>query len=455
VSVDRSRLPILGPEPHFRFPEIAKQTLPNGLRIWTIEQPGLPVTALIALVPAGAASDPSDRPGLAALTGDMLDEGAGGRSALDLQEALGRIGASLDTEVGADATMLTLAMLSRFTGQGLALLADILTRPALAEHEFTRLRELRVNRLTQLRDVPPSLADRAFSRLLFGVHAYAHLPMGSEPSLRAMTHDEVCAFHRRAYDPRRTTIVAVGDASHDAMFRAIADAFSGWAPGAGENGSSAVPGTVAPVVGSRVAIVARPAAPQSELRIGQVGAERRTPDYHALLVLNALLGGQFVSRINMNLREHKGYTYGARTTFDFRRGRGPFLLQTSVQTQVTAAAVRESFNEFQAIRDTRPATPEEVALARASLTRGFPRSFETSEQVARAVAQLALYDLPDDSFEQFVPRVDATSEDDVTRVANRYLQPSEMITVIVGDPDVVVPAMRAEGFPEPQFVTVE
>ena len=456
MSVDRSRLPVLGPEPYFRFPEIAKQTLSNGLRIWTIEQPGLPVIALIALVPAGAVNDPADRPGLAAITGDMLDEGAGGRSALDLQEALGRIGASLDTEVGSDATMLTLAMLSRFTGQGLALLADILTRPALAEHEFTRLRELRVNRLTQLRDVPPSLADRAFSRLLFGAHPYAHLPMGSAPALQAMTHDEVCGFHRQAYDPRNATIIAVGDASHDAMFGAIADAFSGWEPGDGENRPPAVPpATVAPVVGSRVAIVARPGAPQSELRIGQVGAERGTRDYHALLVLNALLGGQFVSRINMNLREHKGYTYGVRTTFDFRRGRGPFLLQTSVQTQVTAAAARESFNELEAIRDSRPATPGEVALARASLTRGFPRSFETSEQVARAVAQLALYDLPDDSFEQFVPRVDATSEDEVTRVANRYLQPSEMITVIVGDPDIVVPAMRAEGFPEPQFVTVE
>jgi zinc protease len=157
----------------------------------------------------------------------------------------------------------------------------------------------------------------------------------------------------------------------------------------------------------------------------------------------------------MNLREHKGYTYGARTTFDFRRGRGPFLLQTSVQTQVTAAAVCESFNEFDAIRGARPATADEATLARASLTRGFPRSFETAEQVVRAVAQLALYTLPDDSFEQFVPRVKAVDEPEVTRVARAYLQPSEMITVVVGDPDVVAPAMQAEGFPEPQIVTVD
>jgi predicted Zn-dependent peptidase len=455
VSVDRSRLPGPGPEPHIRFPEIAKQTLPNGLRVRTVEHRGLPVIALMALVPAGASSDPFDRPGLAALTGDMLDEGAGGRSALELQEALGRIGASLDTEVGPDATMLTLAMISRFTDRGLALLADILTRPALDEREFARLRELRVNRLVQLRDVPPSLADRAFSRLLFGAHPYAHLPMGTEPSLRAMRHDEVCAFHRRAYDPRRTTIVAVGDACHDELFQAVATAFAGWPAGPAAEVDAAVPSHVAPVVGSRVAIVARPGAPQSELRIGQVGAERRTPDYHALLVLNTLLGGQFVSRINMKLREQRGYTYGARTTFDFRRGPGPFLLQTSVQTQATAAAVREAFDELSAIRDARPATADEAALARASLTRGFPRSFETSEQVARAVAQLVLYELPDDSFEQFVPRVNATSEDEVTRVANAYLRPAEMVTVIVGDADVVAPALQSEGFPEPRLVTVE
>ncbi len=204
-----------------------------------------------------------------------------------------------------------------------------------------------------------------------------------------------------------------------------------------------------------MAIVARPGAPQSELRIGQVGAPRQTPDYHALLVLNSLLGGQFVSRINMNLREHKGYTYGARTTFDFRRGRGPFLLQTSVQTQVTAAAVRESFNELEAIRGGRPATESEVTLARASLTRGFPRNFETSEQVARAAAQLALYDLPADSFENFVAAVNAVDAGDVTRVATTYLQPDDMITVVVGDPDLVIPSMTAEGFPEPEIVTVE
>jgi predicted Zn-dependent peptidase len=453
--VDRSRRPEPGPEPLFRFPQIARRTLPNGLRVWTVEHRGLPVIALIALVPAGASSDPMDRPGLAALTADMLDEGAGGRSALELQEAIGRIGASLDTEVGSDATMITLAMLSRFTDRGLGLLSDILTRPSLDEHEFTRLRELRVNRLTQLRDVPPSLADRAFSRLLFGTHPYAHLPMGTEPSLRAMTHDEVCAFHHRSYDPARATIVAVGDFSHAEMAQAVGNAFAGWTAAPATAHATAVPALVAPVVGSRVAIVARPGAPQSELRIGQVGAERTTRDYHALLVLNSVLGGQFVSRINMNLREQKGYTYGARTTFDFRRGRGPFLLQTSVQTQATAAAVRESFNELHAIRDERPATPDEVRLACASLTRGFPRSFETSEQVARAVAQLALYDLPDDSFEEFVPRVNATSEDEVTRVANAYLQPAEMITVVVGDPDVVAPALRAEGFPEPVLVTVE
>jgi predicted Zn-dependent peptidase len=455
VIVDRTRLPVPGPDPSFVFPQTARHRLANGLEVRTVEHRGLPVVAIIALVPAGGASDPDDRPGLAALTGDMLDEGAGGRSAIALQEELARIGALLDTEVGADATMITLAMLSRFTERGLALLADILVRPSLDEREFSRLRELRVNRLKQLRDVPASLADRAFSRLLYGRHPYAHLPMGTEAALAAMTHDEVCAFHRAAYDPRRATLIAVGDAAHEELARSVERAFSDWAPQGDAAGTNAFPPAVGPTAAARMALVARPGAPQSELRIGQVGVERKNPDYHALLVLNAALGGQFVSRINMNLREHKGYTYGARTAFDFRRGRGPFLLQTSVQTQVTAAAVRESFNELHAIRGERPASLDEVNLARASLTRGFPRNFETSEQVARATAQLSLYDLPADSFEKFVPRVNEVTADDVTRVSQTYLQPDDMVTVVVGDPDVVLPAMTAEGFPEPEIVTVE
>jgi predicted Zn-dependent peptidase len=184
---------------------------------------------------------------------------------------------------------------------------------------------------------------------------------------------------------------------------------------------------------NRLAVVHRPAAAQSELRIGHVALSRATPDYHAALVLNMVLGGQFVSRINMNLREEKGYTYGARTAFEFRRAPGPFVLQASVQSDATVDAAREALAEIGAIRGDRPITREELELGRAALTRGYPRSFETADQIGRAAAQLALYDLPDDYFTTFVPRVLALDERDVTRAAAEHLDPSRMLTVIVGD----------------------
>jgi len=201
--------------------------------------------------------------------------------------------------------------------------------------------------------------------------------------------------------------------------------------------------------GGRVATIHRPGAAQSELRIGHVGLPRSTPDYHALVLLNMALGGQFVSRINMNLREDKGYTYGARTSFDFRRGPGPFLLQVSVQTAVTADAIRESLAELGAIGGERPITDRELEVARAALTRGYPRNFETGEQIARSCGQLALYGLPDDYFERFVPAVLGLGVEDIRRVAARWLDASRLATLVVGDRSAIAPALDALGLGEP------
>jgi zinc protease len=187
----------------------------------------------------------------------------------------------------------------------------------------------------------------------------------------------------------------------------------------------------------RLNVIARPGAPQSELRIGQVAVPRNTPDYHALVAANMVLGGQFVSRINLNLREEKGFTYGARTAFDFRRLPGPFSLQASVHTAATAEAIEESLQEIASIRGARPVTTDELALGVAALTRGYARSFETAEQVGRAATQIALYDLPDDYFAEFVPKVEAVTVGDVTRVAAEHLDPAHMTTLVVGDYETI------------------
>lgn len=435
MAVDRTRLPPLGPDPSFTFPAIRKGTLGNGLRLWTVEHHDVPLVACLLLLPTGAAADPPGRPGLAAMTGDMLDEGCGDRSALEIHDALGRLGAQFDIEVGSDATVLSLTTLARFAGQGLELVADMIGRPRFEQKEFDRVRELRLTRLLQLRDLAPAVADRAFAQLVYRDHPYGHLPIGSETSLREMTRAETVRFHAESFAPSRATLIAVGDALHEELLEHAERAFGSWALPDNDRRREVDPALfeLPATPSDRLALVHREGSAQSELRIGHAAVPRSTPDYHALIVLNMILGGQFVSRINLNLREDKGFTYGARTVFDFRRGRGPFILQVSVQTDATAAAIRESLAELTAIRGPRPATAEELTLARAALTRGYPRGFETAEQVARAAAQLALYGLPDDYFSQFVARVSAVDSAEVTRVAREHLDPSRLLTVAVGD----------------------
>ncbi|HEY7055728.1 MAG TPA: pitrilysin family protein [Vicinamibacterales bacterium] len=440
MPADRSRLPVPGPDRPFRFPKIVRRTFENGLRLLTVEHHRVPLVSVLLLVPAGASADPADRPGLAAITADMLDEGCGDRSALDVHEALGRIGAQLETDVGHDATVVGLTTLHRFLDRGLELVADMVMRPRFEQREVDRVRDLRLHRLLQLRDLPPAVADRVFAQLLYRGHPYGHMPIGTESSLRGLTVRDITGFHRRAYSPARTTLIAVGDATHDGLAQAAHRAFGAWRGATGVEPppdpatfAAAVPPT------SRLAIVHRPGAAQSELRIGHVALPRSTPDYHAALVLNMILGGQFVSRINMNLREDKGYTYGARTAFEFRRAPGPFVLQASVQSDTTVDALREALAEIRAIRGERPVTADELETGRAALTRGYPRNFETADQVARAAAQLALYDLPDDYFTTFVPKVLALSTQDIMRVAAADLDPSRLLTVIIGDREKVTP----------------
>jgi len=455
TAADRSQLPVPGPERPFRFPAILRRSLPNGLRILTVEHHRVPLVSVLLVVPAGASADPADRPGLAAITADMLDEGCGEYSALDVHEALGRIGAQLDTDVGHDATIIGLTTLQRFLDRGLELVADMILRPRFEQREVDRVRDLRMHRLLQLRDLPPAVADRVFTQQLYRGHPYGHIPLGTESSLRGLAVRDIREFHRRAFSPERSTLIAVGDATHDALADAAQRAFEGWKTAANveppPDPTTFAPPTLPP---NRLAIVHRPGAAQSELRIGHVALARSTPDYHAALVLNMILGGQFVSRINMNLREDKGYTYGARTAFEFRRAPGPFVLQASVQSDTTVDAAREALSEIRAIRAERPVTTEELGTGRAALTRGYPRNFETADQLARAAAQLALYDLPDDYFTTFVPKVLALTARDITRVAADHIDPSRLVAVIVGDRDKITPSVASLDLGAASEVTV-
>ena len=308
--------------------------LANGTRLWTVEHRRAPVLSLRLLIPAGASVDPSHQFGLAALTADLLDEGSADHTAIELHKALSRIGGHLSTEVTSDATVISLTTLARHLHEALGLLSEIVTRPRFDPDDVTRVRDLRLHRIRQMRQAPSAVADRVFLESLYGAHPYGHLAIGTDSALRTIGPAEVSAFHARWYVPSRWTLVAVGDVSVEELHVAADERFA-------RGGQAVAPPPVVslpdpPPVHDRLVFVPRQGAVQSEIRLGHIGVARSSPDYYALRVLNMVLGGQFVSRINLNLRETKGYTYGARTAFDMRVGRGPFVLQVSVQTPATA-----------------------------------------------------------------------------------------------------------------------
>lgn len=457
MSVDRTRLPIPGADRPFAFPRIARRSLANGLELRAVRHRSVPVISVVLLVPGGSSVDPVDRPGLVSMTAGLLDEGSRGQSALDIADRIARIGGDLDIDAGMDTVVVGLTTLDRFAETGLGLVREVVVEPNLSNDDFNRIRNLRLERLKQMKDHAAALAERAFARALYGSHPYGHLSMGSEPALTAMTIDEIRALHAALFTPQGSTLVIVGDRPEDELLDLAAREFEPWRAAAStltiDRAAALTPPP--PVSHLPLAVVNRPGAAQSELRIGHVCAARSTPDYHSLLILNTVLGGDFVSRLNLNLREQKGFTYGVRTGFNLRRGLGPFVMQTSVGTDVTAPAIEQSLLEIRDIAGAHPATGEEVAQAFAALSKGYPRGFETSGQVARSVAQLALHNLPDTYFADFVPRLSQVTSEDVSAAARRYLASAQLTTLIVGDLNKIQESLPGLGLGPHQVLTPE
>lgn len=457
TAADRTRLPTPGPAPAVRLPAVTRRRLASGLRLCAARHPGPPVAHWLLLWPTGTAADPEARPGLATLTADLFDEGTEKRPGLELHGALDLIGARLGVHVGADATLVSLTTLERHAAEGLALLCEVVTQPRFAAGDFDRVRELRRSRIRQLGTVPAAVAERVFQETVYRGHPYGHPGIGTDAALSRMTVDDVRRFHRERYRLGAATLIAAGPLSVDAVAESAERVLDGLPTGeaAGpEPDDLAAAGPPEPPP-ARLMLVDRPGAAQSELRIGHAAAARRTPEYHALQVLNAVLGGQFVSRLNRSLREEKGWTYGVRTAFRFRRAPGPFVMQGSVQADATAEAVREVLDEMRGIGGERPVTGPELALARDSLTRGFARGFETAGQVAAGVARIVQYDLPADEHDRFVPEVMSVDAAAVTAAAARHLRADRAVVVVVGPAAQIEPALGALSLGDPQRVDAQ
>jgi predicted Zn-dependent peptidase len=435
---DRSKPPAPGPPAKLDLPAIQKFALSNGIPVLFIERHKVPLVQVAVVVRAGAAVDPRGKAGLANLTAEMLDRGAGGRSALELSDAVDHLGADLSAGAGWDQSVVGLNVPSQRLAEALPILSDVVRRPAFPAEELERVRKELLTELLQWRDEPRALIRVAFARALYGEHPYGRVTEGSERSVRGMTRAELQNFHASYFAPGNVTLIAAGDVTAQALQGRLEEAFGSWSGNAVQ--PAPVPASPEPRARS-VWLVDLPEAAQSEIRIGRVGPPRKTPDYFPLVVANTLLGGSFTSRLNQNLRETHGYTYGAGSAFDFRLSSGPFFAAAAVQTDKTAPALSEFFKELEGIR--RPVPEDELARARNYVALRYPAGFETVGELAGKLEDKALFELPDDFFTTYMDRVAKVTAADLARVTAEWIDPRSVVVVVVGDRKKIEAGIRA------------
>jgi predicted Zn-dependent peptidase len=448
---DRSHPPELGPTPQLKLPAIQRFTLSNGLPVLLLEKHGVPLVQANVMLQVGAVMDPSGKSGLASMTAAMLDEGAGNRTALQLADAIEFLGARLSTGAGQHTSIIQLHTPLPKLDSALALLADVTLRPAFPADELERQRKERLTTLTQWRDQPRSIASVIFSQTLFGSsHPYGLQPVGDPTSLASFTVTDLKTYYQTHYRSGNATIVVVGDVTASTIRPKLEAAFGKWT-------GSATPKPALPdvkqVAARQVYLVDKPGAAQSEIRIGRIGVPRLTEDYFPLVVMNTILGGSFTSRLNQNLREAHGYTYGASSAFDFRPAPGPFVAAAAVQTDVTDKALAEFIKELKAITDS--VTSQEVTRAKNYVALGFPAEFQSVSAIALQLGDLVTYGLPDDYLNNYIGRVQQVTKADVERVARKYIDPDRIAIVVVGDRTKVEPGVRALKLGEIKLLTVD
>lgn len=425
----RNEMPKAGPVKALQVPVPTSFELPNGLTVLVSERPGLPIVSASLVVRTGSGANPLDKSGLASFTAAMLDEGTGSRSALQLADEVARLGGSLNTGSTMDAVQVTASSLRRTFPEMLDIVADVTRRPAFPTEEVERQRASRLASLVQQRENPNAVASVVAAAVLYGDrHPYGFSELGTEATNKAMTREDMQRFWSQNFVSNNAALVVSGQITSSELKPLVEKAFGTW-----EKGAPAQPTLGTPeATPARLVLVDKPGAPQTQLRVTGLGAPRATPDYDALLVMNESLGGLFSSRINLNLREVHGYTYGASSQFVFRRATGPFVVATGVRTEVTAPSVSEIFKELRGMRE-KPATGEELALAKDSLVRSLPAQFETSGRVTASTSNIYVYDLGLDYYSKLPARLAAVTSDEVKAVAEKYLAPEKLSVIAVGD----------------------
>ena len=403
-------------------------TLANGLRVLLNERPGVPVVSATLALKTGSGANPTTKPGLANFTAAMIDEGTTTRSSLQIANEAAQQGGSLTTGAGADSTQASITSLSRTFPQMLSLLADVVRRPSFPQEEVERQRASRLAQLVQQRDNANAIASAVTAAALYGSsHPYGYTDIGTEASNRAMTAEDMRAFWARNFVPNNAALVVSGRISEAELRPLVERAFGDWPRGTPAPAEAHAPERTA----ATILLVDKPGSSQAQLRGVAIAAPRLTPDYEPMLLLNDIFGGLFSSRVNLNLREAHGYTYGANSQFVFRRSPGFFVVASGVRTDVTAPALSEIARELARIRDG--VTAEELTLAKDANVRSLPSEFETSSRVTTTTANLFLYGLPMDYYARAQARLSAVTIAEVNAAARKYLVPGSLRFIVVGD----------------------
>ncbi len=444
-SLDRSLPPEVAPPPGVTLPDQVRFTLDNGLRVVLVERHRVPMVAVRILIPGGGGAVEAHQAGLAVLTAEMLDEGTTTRSAMEIAEGVERLGASLRSSAGWDASTVSLRVVKPRVKGAFEILSDVLMNPSFPEEELERVRREQLDWILQSMDEPSVLANNAFANVLFGEeHIYGQPLGGTRTGVEALTREAVTTFYRDRYVANNSIMIVVGDIDEEETRELLDGTLAAWQTGSPR---SLVRPRAPDVPSATIFVVDKPGAAQSEIRVGRIGVDRGTEDYFGLTVLNTVLGGSFTSRLNMKLREEKGYTYGAGSFFDMRLWEGPFVARSGVQSEVTDSAVVDFMREIRRMSEEE-IPEEELTRGRNYLALRLPQQFESVSDIASRLSELLLYGLPEDFYDVYVDRVLETEAAGIQALAKRHLDPEDMVIVVAGDRATIEEPLRRLGIGE-------
>lgn len=428
----------------FVAPKVQEATLKNGLRVLVVERHELPVVGIRLVVGAGAGDLEGARPGSLSFLGGMIEQGTKKRTALQISDDFEAIGAQHGAWFDWDSGGVSVKVLADKLDAALELMSDVALHPTFPDAEIERLRARRIAGIAAEKSSPGTVAQNALAAALFGrAHPYGHSLGGEEADAKKLTRAELVRSYERLFVPKNAAIVVAGDITKDAIVQKLEASFGGW-KGGGAALSHKGPKAVTKAAAEKRIVLVDRAGAQSQIQVVRPGVPYATKDRESIVVMNAILGGMFSSRINMNLREKNAYTYGARSYFAMRHGAGPFLAGGSVHAAKTVPAIKEVFVELEGLRRDGP-TEDELALAKESIRLAMPGRFETAGDVASAIADLVVYDLPLDEFDKKLARIEAVTAADVKRVAVEYLDAAAMTVVVVGDKASLAPQLDSLG----------